>query len=134
MTKIFVPVLFILSISNTCNQQMKENVEISFVIDTLVNSGISNWYQIQKQFINEDCTKEKKYASAYLCINKFTKDTIWIISPCIKNTYKQSATAALFIDDNVKIGDTVFINIPKEYSTNIYRQKRLYGTLKIPTD
>lgn len=125
---------FIISISGTCNRQAKENVEVKLIIDTVTNGGISNWYEVQEQYTNRACTKEKKYASAYLCLDKKTKDTIWVITPCINNTYKHLAITALFIDENVKIGDTVFVNIPEKYSGNLSRQKKLFGTLKIPTD
>lgn len=134
MNKIIIFLLCFASISGTCNQSVQDYSEYKITIDRLTEGGISEWYQIREQFISQSCSNDKDYASVYLCTKKITGDTILIVSPCVQNKYKINSGAALFIDDNVKIGKTVLVAIPKKYSTLLSKKERIvFGTLKVPT-
>lgn len=134
MYKFIVLIFCCVSVSSTCKHHLESNTEYKLTIDTITEGGLKEWYIIKEQFINKGCNDKKKNASAYLCIRKETGDTVWVISPCVQNSYKKNSGAGLFIDDNVKIGDAVFINIPKADTLNFYKFKKVFGTLKIPYD
>lgn len=134
INKVIIFLFCFASISGTCNQSTQVYSEYKITIDKLTQGGISEWYQIRQQFINQNCSNNKDYASVYLCTKKITGDTVLIVSPCVQNKYEINSGAALFIDDNVKIGKTVLVSIPKKYSTLLDKKERIvFGTLKVPT-
>jgi hypothetical protein len=133
MKWIFFISIYFLIVSSTCNNNFKTKEEILFVVEEIKN-GENDWYQIQEQFLGKDCTKNKKYASVYLCTKRASGDSIWIISPCLKLKYKENTKAQLFFDSEVKIGDTLFLNIDKDKISSFKNRPKYFGSLKIPTD
>lgn len=140
MNKIFrlaVPLTCLFSILSSCSSKSQDWVEIDITVDSTAKNIINRWFQIQKEFITTHTCKpgKKKYASAYLCIREKDKDTVFVITPCLKNKYRKNGNALLFDDDNIVAGEMVTVNIPKEQLERLRnRSKVIFGVLKVPYD
>lgn len=123
--------LVFLSIAIACNNHSRPKKEIILVVDE-IRLDKNGDFQIQEQFLGKKCKYNKKYASAYLCIERLSGDTIWIISPCLQLKYNENSYAKLYFDSKIKIGDTLLLKIDEEKVPSFNKQLKYFGSLRIP--
>jgi hypothetical protein len=135
MAKMFALITFLIATFNCCNYTRLDSLERKIVINKISKGGILELYKIHEQYINnKSCNGNIHYASVYLCTNLQSNDSVLIISPCSQSRFQKDTTASLFVDQII-IGDTLTISIPKKYEKFLNQERTVgFGILGIPKD
>jgi hypothetical protein len=135
MIKVTTLALSVITMLFGCQQDSSDKQQYRVVVSKITKGGLSEWYEVQEQYISQPCNETSHFASAYLCTKPETKDTVLIISPCNHNRFKKHTGVALYVYNNVRLGDTVIINIPKRYEKFLQQETTIaFGTPQIPVD
>jgi len=135
MFKTFISILLSMALFNGCDHGDADKQPYKVVVSRITKGGLSEWYEIHEQYLSGPCSEKEHVASAYLCIDPKTKDTIFVISPCNRNKFKKHTGAALYVYKDVVMGDTLTVYIPRRYERLLHKEEGVsFGTLQIPVD
>lgn len=127
----FVNLLFAVIALGACRAK-ERSTEVRYVVKEKPNLPYG-WYRMLEQYPNTDGQQPTGAvnASAYLCANMETGDTILVLSTKTKEWYHRNFEAVLYPDQGVSVGDTLLLAVDAQFDKRYQRYKRAIGNVKV---
>lgn len=127
----FVNLLFAVIALGACRSK-ESSTAVRYVVREKPNLPYG-WYRMLEQYPNTDGqhTSGGVNASAYLCANMETGDTILVLSTKTREWYRHNYEAVLYPDSGVSVGDTLLLAVDAQFDKKYRHYKRAIGNVKV---